>query len=290
MGSTKEIHSISESKLISGGSAGPTKDLSRNSELPGSYRISDILPHGPDDPNPLIRPNIETTMVWADHPSVAGHIYHLESTPRRPDLSRGDNFLLYYNGAINDQGRETDPGDSTFFKAVNKQGEMLSNCRVLWKGVEFVKRPRTAYWERLIVSPEFQGRQIGTAMGIYVLDLIFYRSEAYNGFPATEVRGSTYVDKLASGVGEGHVGFDRNELFLRSFGFEKDGNTMDMEDGRTIQPWKLTLSKYEAARPTVVKSLEEDQPERKEHSESTWPGFRENLRAKDPTYAKNFTT
>ncbi|MEX2007438.1 MAG: hypothetical protein WD992_01580 [Candidatus Levyibacteriota bacterium] len=286
MGKNVELgRQFDESKCVSGGS----QDLLRHSELPGSYVISDILPHGLDDPNPLIRPDIGITMAWADHPSVSGHIYQLESTPRRPDLSREDNFLLYYNGAINDQGQETDPGDSTFFKAVNRPGDMLVNCRVLWKGVEFVKRPRTAYWERLIVSPEFQGKQIGTAMGIYVLDFIFYRSGAYSGLPATEVRGSTYVDKLASGAGEGRIGFDRNELFLRSFGFEKDGNTLDMEDSRTIQPWKLTILRYEAARPRTIEGLGKDQPERKEYSEGIWPSLREGLRAKDPVYARNFT-
>ncbi len=233
--------------------------IAKEAVLDGRHIITDVLPHGLDDKNPIEYDDIETVMEWAQHPDVAGHIYRLESGPE--ELYQGDRrkwlYLEYYRGVRDDEGKSAEPKNSTFFKAVNSAGQMLAVATMRWKDVEFVKRGRTAYWERLIVDPSLQGKKIGLAFGIDMLDTAFYRYDGYDGRPATEVRGSTYVDRIAQG-------FDRNELFLRMFGFEKHGDAIPVGD-RLVQPWRLTLSAYEVARPVALKHLLDEQPQRGEY-------------------------
>lgn len=236
----------------------------KEAPLDNRHVIADVFPNSLDDKNPIEYPDIEKVMEWAKHPEVAGHIYQLESGPQ--ELYKGDRrswtYLEYYRGLMDDEGRNTDPRNCDFFKAVNSKGEMIAITTMRWKDVEFVKRGRTAYWERLIVDPELQGKKVGLALAIDVLDTAFYRYDGYDGRPATEVRGSTYVDRLAGR-------FDRNDLFLRILGFQTHGNTIIIEN-RFIQPWKLSLASYEEARPAAIERLRE-QPGRREYLKKIGP-------------------
>jgi hypothetical protein len=259
--------------------------------LDDSHKVTDIYYNlDPRRASPMRRGDIEQTMEWADHPTVGGHIYQLESTPRRQDLSRWYNFLLYYEGLINDQGAETNRRSSTFFKAVNGAGEnerMLANCRLWWDEVPFLHQDKNgkpkdppvkvAYWERLIVDPKFQGKKVGLAFGIEVLDTALLRSDRYEGLPADEVECSIYVDKPASGFEEGHVGFDRNALFLRLLGFREHGPVKTI-NGRDLQPMRINLARYRRSRPEALKHLEKYQPERMEYLGKIFPELEESLR------------
>lgn len=266
-----------------------------------SHKITDVL-YNLDGrgPIPLTQPNIMQTMDWAQHPWVKGHVYGMETSPKRPDLDIFSNFLLYYHGAINDEGDEKRKEDSIFFKAVNRNDvteKMLANCRAFLKGAtyrgeNFIKRGRTAYLERLIVGPEVQDKGVGTAFMIEILDTLFYRSEFYDGKPADEVRLSIFTDKEASSAaGEGRIGYDRNDYFFRQFGFEPDyantdGGTIPIGN-RKIQPYKLNVERYEQYRAKALETLTEKQPERKLVLEEVWDELKEILRKKDPNYAKN---
>ncbi len=247
----------------------PISSIGKEAVLDGRHIITDVLPHSLDDKNPIEYDDIETVMEWAQHPDVAGHIYRLESGPE--ELYQGDRrkwlYLEYYRGVRDDEGKSAEPKNSTFFKAVNSAGQMLAVATMRWKDVEFVKRGRTAYWERLIVNPSLQGKKIGLAFGIDMLDTAFYRYDGYDGRPATEVRGSIYEDRTAKR-------FDRNKLFFLMFGFKQEGHIINLEDGRAIQSWKLSLENYELNRPKAVENIANEQPERKEYLEAVWPVLR----------------
>lgn len=232
--------------------------------------ITDVLPHDPNDRKPIVTyPEIDTIMEWAEDPDVKGHIYQLESGPEDIYQDEGQRNYLYYEyyvGRRDDEGKRTLPENSTFFKAVNSRGEMIAVTTVRWKGVDFVRRGRTAYRERTIVKPEFRGRKIGLAMGIEVLDSIFYRSEKYDGLPATEVRSSTYIDRQA----------DRHDIphnYLTLLGFRKHGNPIEVK-GRQVQPYRMSLADYEEARPIAIDHLRDEQPEWATRLEKTWPNLR----------------
>ena len=243
----------------------PDDDISKEAALDSRHIIADVLPHQSVDPNPITYEDINAIMDWAIHPEVAGHIYQLESGPPELYKNRWGAYLEYYRGIKDDEGRDiiNSRASTAFFKAVNKEGKMIAVSTIRWKEVPFVRRGRTAYWERLIVDPDLLGKRIGTAFGIEILDNAFYKADAYDGQPATEVRVTTYVDRIAQG-------FDRNELFLRRFGFEKDGDPMDIR-GRRVQPWKLYVAKYEQHRPTALKFLSEYQPKRREYLKKNRP-------------------
>jgi len=217
--------------------------------------IKDVLPHDlRGGMNPIAYEDIGVVMDWAKDPSVAGHIYQLESGPEELYKNRWGAYLEYYRGVRDDEGRPTEPRNSTFFKAVNSAGEMLAVTTVRWKDVEFVKRGRTAYLERLIVDPELHGKKIGLGFGIEVLDNIFYKSEMYDGLPASELRASAFADRDAGR-------HDINDNFLTLLGFEKHGDPM-LVNGRRIQPYRASLADYEKARPKALEHMATLQPER----------------------------
>ena len=235
----------------------PSDNISKETALDSRHIIDDVLPHNPNDRRPVITyGDIKTIMDWAQHPDVKGHIYQLESGPE--ELYQGEQrewlYWEYYRGNKDDEGKFTKPENSTFFKAVNNKGQMIAVTTVRWKAVEFVKRGRTAYWERLIVNPELLERKIGLAFGIEVLDNIFYKSDKYDGIPATEVRASAFADRIA-----GH--HDINHNYLTLLGFKKHGNPIWVND-RHVQPYKMSLADYEEARPKALEHMAIDQPER----------------------------
>lgn len=247
--------------------ASPISGIGKEAVVDGRHIIADILPHGLNDENPITYDDIGTVMEWAQHPSVKGHIYQLESGPEDLYGNRWATYLEYYRGVRDDEGKKTEPKNCAFFKAVNGRGQMLAVATMRWRDVEFVKPGRTAYWERLIVDPDLQGRKIGLAFGIDMLDTAFYRYDGYDGRPARGVRGSTYVDREAQG-------FDRNELFLRMLGFEKHGDAIPVGN-RLVQPWRLTLSAYEATRPDALRRLLDEQPQRREYLEEAGAKFQQ---------------
>jgi hypothetical protein len=263
---------------------------------PEDYIVADVLPHDPNDRIPVITyPETEIIMAVAEKdPGVRGKVYQLESGPKalyRDEQERRAHYRDYYRGYKDDEGNEALPENSTFFKAVNSKGELLAVTTVRWKGVSFIKRGRTAYRERTIVlRPEFRDKGIATALGIEVLDGIFYRSEKYDGLPATEARSSIYADRQA-----GRHDINRNYLTL--LGFREHGasrwirngievpHSMD-EETRLVQPYRLLLADYERARPIAVAHLRETQPEWAGRLEAVWPKLRAELAEKDPTYAR----
>lgn len=256
----------------------PTEILSSDAHI-----ITDVLPHKFGDPNPVKRKHIQEIMSWADDQRVKGHIFRLETTPRDPYISRWEAFLLYYHGAINDEGEGTDPSDSTFFMAQHGLGEnaqLLAVTTMRWKGVHFENRGRTvwvpdktAYWEREIVKPELQGVGIGLAFGIECLDFAFFKSKAYNGQPADAIMFSTYVDRDAIYYkgDKSYSHWARNEEYFKLLGAKHNGSLKPSPDGRSVQPWILTLRDYVPQRPKAIEHLQAKQPERARYLEKQWP-------------------
>jgi len=224
-----------------------------------AHKIADVLPHDPSDPNPITDSDIVETMRWARHPEVARHVYQLEGGDEA--LYRGPNlmsmYIDYYTGRKDDEGRDTKPEDSIFLKAINNRGMMIANTRLRARGVSYIQKSRTMGLERLLVAPELLGRKIGLGFSLEVLDTGFYKYSGYDGFPALEVRGSIYVDVDAA----------RNFRLLSLLGFEGHGPAREINNGRWIQPMRVSLSNYERARPRALDHLGFDQPE--------WAGFLE---------------
>lgn len=264
----------------------PATDMGIEETLPpDAHIVVDVLPHDPNDRTPVVTyPEIDTIMKWAGDSDVKDKIYQLESGPKsiyQGGEQRKYLYYEYYNGSRDDEGNSTLPENSTFFKAVNSKGEMIAVTTVRWRAVPFVRRGRTAYRERTIVKPEFRGGKIGTVLGIKVLDDIFYRSEKYDGLPATEARSSIYIDRQAGR-------HDINHNYLTLLGFIKHGDPIWIK-GRQVQPYRLSLAGYEEARPIAIGHFKDDQPKMAEHYEKVWPELREALAKKDPTYARNFS-
>lgn len=263
-------------KLESGqcrGISGGSPDLSGSSELSGSYRISDILPHNPNDLNPVTSNDITVIMRWAEHPDVKGHIYQLESGHSEIHHER-DAYLEYYRGVKDDEGYITDPKNVVFLKAVHET-DIIAVTSLRWRADRFFLAGRTAYWERLIVDPELPPRKkIGLALGIQVGLTAFYKCNAYtDGLPAKEIRATTYADDEAQG-------FERNERLLLALGFEHHGEPFWLNDrssteeqaetNRRIQPWRANQASFEAALPGALERVRRDQPEYADYLKQEW--------------------
>lgn len=226
--------------------------------------ITDVLPHSHHDKNPIRYDDIGDVMKWAQHPTVRGHIYQLESGPEDIYRNRWGAYLEYYRGIKDDEGFEVEDRKSVMFIKAVHNDKMIGITSIRWKFPRFYDRGRTAYLERIIVDPELPPRKkIGLALGIEVGLNMFYKYDGYTGgLPATEGRTTTYADD------EGE-GFERNERFMVALGYEHHKDVIKINN-RRIRPWRQTRASFVAALPDALKRVRKDQPDIADRLEEEW--------------------